>query len=232
MSDASAAPAAGSGEAEAGPALAVRAAGARAGEMAAGEVTASEVGAGEARAGEAGMIRNVFGLDEAAFESLIALITRSSTPATVEAVKRIDQGVSFGAALGLSEDVIAHLYGQAFHAFNAGRHRRAEDLFRALCILAGDVADHWLGYGVCLRLREAFEPARLACRNAAALRPDWAVPQFHLLEIAIREEAYEEARERFAALAHRPEELPEGMARELHRFGTALRTRAAAEGTP
>lgn len=176
---------------------------------------------------EAGVIQREFGLDTAAFEGLLSLVAKASRPATAEVVKRLDKGDTFGAALGLSEDAIAHLYAQAFVAFNAGRTARAEELFRTLCILAGDRSDHWLGYAVCLRLREAFAPARAACLNALALRPDWAAAHFHLLEIAMREEAFDEARKRLAALDGQAEALPAGMARELERFKVALERRSA-----
>ncbi|MEM6959516.1 MAG: hypothetical protein AAF645_27780 [Myxococcota bacterium] len=183
---------------------------------------------GEDRLGEEsdGLIRRAFGLDRAAFEGLLSVVAAASKPATVEVVRRLDEGASFRAALGLSESAIAHLYAQAFTAFNAGRYARAEELFRMLCILAGDNADHWLGYAVCLRLREAFGKARVACANALKLRPDWSVAHFHLLEIAMREEAFDDARSHVAALRGRTSELPDGMARELARFEIALQRRA------
>ena len=180
---------------------------------------------GLARASD-GLIRHAFGLDRAAFEGLLTVVAAASKPATVEVVRRLDEGASLQAALGLSQSAIAHLYAQAFTAFNAGRYARAEELFRTLCILAGDNADHWLGYAVCLRLREAFGKARAACANALKLRPDWAVAHFHLLEIAMREEAFDDARSHFASLEGRTAELPDGMARELERFEIALQRRA------
>ncbi|MEM7693070.1 MAG: hypothetical protein AAF318_01355 [Pseudomonadota bacterium] len=175
-----------------------------------------------------GLIRRAFGLDAAAFEGLLSAVAAASKPATVEVVRQLDAGVSLKAALGLSDGAIAHLYAQAFTAFNAGRTARAEDLFRTLCILAGDTADHWMGYAVCLRLRDAFPHARIACANALKLRPDWAVPHFHLLEMAMREEAFDTARDQIAALTGRAAELPDGMARELARFEIALNRRAGA----
>lgn len=181
-----------------------------------------------------GHVERAFGLDAAAFRALVGTFTSANRPRIAQMVERVNAGVPVHEALGLPREAIAELYRRAFAAFNAGHVARAEDLFRALCTLAGDVADHWVGYGVCLRLRDERMLARQAFEVARALRPDWGVPHFHLAELHLVEGDHERAETAIAAAEADADNLPERMAGELPRYRFALERRrdapAAAEG--
>lgn len=92
---------------------------------------------------------------------------------------RIRRGLPLAEALGFPGGTADLLYGRAYRWLQVGRPERAEPLFRALCVLDGRIADHWIGYGLCLRERRADQDAALAFETAVRLRPEWAVAHFH-----------------------------------------------------
>lgn len=108
--------------------------------------------------------------------------------------EKLKAGESLGRALGLPPGVRNLLYARAHRWFTFGRADRAEPLFRALCIMDERNADHWVGYGVCLRLRQNPAHAAIAFATAARLRPDWAVPHFHALELALHSGQWAQAK--------------------------------------
>jgi len=108
------------------------------------------------------------------------------------------QGKTMGEALGMPSGVRDLLYSRAHRWFSIGRIDRAEPLFRALCVLDQDTGDHWVGYGVCLRLREDLPNAGQAFRAASIIRGDWAVPHFHLMELAVHQQDWPAASEHLA----------------------------------
>ena len=103
------------------------------------------------------------------------------------------RGRTLAQALGLPPEVNEVLYARAHGWFAAGRHDRAEALFRALSVLDPRSADAWVGFGICLKLREAWDEAAAALAAAAALRPDWAIPHFHAVELEVRRGRWAEA---------------------------------------
>ncbi|MEM8797291.1 MAG: hypothetical protein AAGE61_17150 [Pseudomonadota bacterium] len=113
--------------------------------------------------------------------------------------EKISESGSVAGALGVSDAMVENLYASAHRQFVIGQLDRAEQLFRALCSLAPKGVDHWLGYGICLRARGLQEAALGAFGTAAKVAPDAAVPHFHRLEILIRTEDWEAAKE---ALSH------------------------------
>ncbi|WP_294641428.1 hypothetical protein [uncultured Aureimonas sp.] len=129
------------------------------------------------------------------------------------------------AALGFSRGALEALYARATQWFAVGRRERAEPLFRLLCLLDGGDADMWVAHGVCLHIADRIEAAELAFRTAAALRPTWAVPSFHLAAIALRTGDGAEARRLSALFAVQAEAdplVPLSMRREAERLAIAV----------
>lgn len=172
-----------------------------------------------------GHVERALGLDTKAFAALVGTFTRANRPRVAAIVERVNAGAPAYEALGLPREAIAELYRRAFAAFNAGHTARAEELFRALCTLAGNVADHWVGYGICLRMREARGLARDAFLVARAVRPEWGVPHFHLAEIFLAEGDDARAAEALAAAEADAANLPPTMVGELARYRIALERR-------
>ena len=184
---------------------------------------------GEGEAGDgngADRLGAMFGLSAAD----AALLERAGSEVLEEAgldasrfFARLRQGGSIGAALGLSPALVELIYARAYRWFLVDRPDRAEPMFRALCAADGTVADYWVGFGLCLRLRRDFSGAAVAFAAASRLRPDWEVPAFHGAELALqRKDAAAAAAEiaRFRRLAGA--DTPERMVTEVQRMEQAL----------
>lgn len=136
---------------------------------------------------------------------------------------RLRAGESMGQALALPAGLKDLLYARAHQWFSIGRHEKAEGLFRTLSLLDGSVADHWLGLGICLRLKRQWEQAHSAFRSAAALRPDWAIPHFHAMESFIRQGDWQSARQSAQAFSERSQSnVPPALQKEAARFQAAI----------
>lgn len=178
--------------------------------------------------------RPLFGLDEADDALLGAVFAEAAGGLGLDGARiyaALREGRTLGEALGLPSRVGEALYQRAHNWFTAGRHDRAEASFRVLCILDGRDADHWVGYGVCLRMRDNRPEAELAFATAAALRPGWAVPHFHAASLAIARERWSDADAHLRAFETcRDGPVPEAMHREAARLAGALAERRL--GTP
>lgn len=179
-------------------------------------MTQAEAGAFGLEAGEADTMRRAFteaidglGLDGA---GLFAQLAAGRT--LIEALRL---------PAGLGEAV----YARAHAWFSAGRFDRAEQLFRALCVLDGRSADHWVGYGICLGLRQHHAEAALAFATAAALRPDWAVPHYHAA-VAAAAQGRRAAAAHLDAFAARAD-APAAMRQDAERLAAALALRSDGE---
>ncbi len=137
--------------------------------------------------------------------------------------ERLKEGRPLFEVLGLSRNTVDALYTRAHQWFMIGRHDKAEGLFRTLCLLDPKVADHWIGYGVCLKLNGALDVAAQAFEFARALRPDWAIPHFHLLSLAIRRCDWAAAeRELQAFEAGGQGDVPAAIASEVSKYRRGL----------
>lgn len=141
-------------------------------------------------------------------------------PRVAAAMRR---GEPLAAALGLPEGTVDLVYARAHASFLAGRHPEAERLFRALTMLDGRRPDHWLGYGICLRMRDEPALALQLFEVAATLAPAKAAPWFHLLEAAIASRNVPAAERALAAYdASAGEDLSPEARHEAERLRRAL----------
>lgn len=101
-------------------------------------------------------------------------------------VDRLMEGASIGQALGVPKGVAELLYARAHLWFAAGRHDRAEAIFRILCAIDPSSTDYWVGWGICLRMAERLAEAQIAFQTALDRDAGWIVPHFHMLELKIR----------------------------------------------
>ena len=113
---------------------------------------------------------SVLGLTGEELDVLAPLLTQalSSIGLNGEAIfSDLAAGKSLGKSMNIPPEAADILYARAHHWFAIGRYDRAESVFRTLCVLDGTKRDHWLGYGVCLKIR-GFHPAALVAFQAAA----------------------------------------------------------------
>ena len=176
-------------------------------------------------------LAQALGFDESDCDLLESLFVESASGLGVEAgslFARLREGEPVGQALAIPDSAVALLYARAHAMFRAGRPDKAEGLFRALCVLDGWSADHWVGYGVCLRMRSAWDEAAVAFASAARVRPDWAIPRFHALELSVRREDWTGAAAALAAFDQRADNAaPSAILAEVARFRSALALRGA-----
>ena len=140
-------------------------------------------------------------------------------------VKAMDGGTPLASFLGLSPQLLEALYGRAFAFFDAGHVDRAEAIFRALCVLDGQRADHWMGLGICARLRDDLDSAMVAFSTASSLRGDWAVPRFHMFEIHMRRSEMQPALALLPEIEARLDDLTPQMRDDMALFCLALQRR-------
>jgi len=136
------------------------------------------------------------------------------------------QGTSFADALSLPRGVVELLYARAYRWASIGRFDKARSLFQVLCLLESLSADYWVGYGVCLKMTDTFDAAATAFHSAHRCRPDWAVPHFHLLDLAMRRSRWGEAAEALRAFDQSPaSDLPADVVAQASRLRLALALR-------
>jgi tetratricopeptide (TPR) repeat protein len=173
------------------------------------------------------------GINVADLAALRELVIETLSPLGLDGsavFARLADGGSFGEALGVSAGVIELIYARAHQWFAVGQTERAEALFEALCVLAPASADHWVGYGVCLKARSALQEAAQAFDRAAELRPEWAIPRFHATEVAVLTGAWAAAADALTAFEYRvAADVPPAMIREMARVRAAISARGGAE---
>lgn len=182
-------------------------------------------------------LERMFGLDAEEEALLLRMLRDAVASEGLNAdgfLGALAKGTPVAGALGLPPAVVEVLYARAHQWFTVGRPARAEPLFRALCFADGKVADFWIGHGVCLRLRDEFAGAEVAFSTAAGLSPSWAVPPFHLAELAMRRGDWTAAGRWLTAFSRAADaDTPEAMRLEAGRLADALAIRqAAADASP
>lgn len=178
---------------------------------------------------DSGQLIGALGLDPTETALLKQMLGELVAPLGIDGGQVVDglsEGKPLADVLGLPAGLTEVLYARAYNWFTAGRHDRAEALFRILCVLDSSVADFWVGHGICLAERKELTEAVLAFATAAALRPDWAVPHFHAAQLAIAKERWRVARDHLVAFAGRDlSGLPKVMRHEASRQLEALQLR-------
>ncbi len=143
----------------------------------------------------------------------------------------LNNGASFGKALGISDDTIEFLYARAHRWVAIGQHERAEPIFRALCLIDDSSADFWVGVGLCLRARTAWNEALDAFRTASEKRPQWAIPHFHALDLCVRGKDWEQAAIELAAFEEKSDSATHSaIVAEVEKFKKALQLQGRAKG--
>lgn len=173
-----------------------------------------------------GVLQRAFDLKEGDLDLVQACLDELLPGRSAGLVKAMDGGTSLAAFLGLSPRLLEALYGRAFAFFDAGHIDRADATFRALCLLDGQRADHWMGLGICARMRDDLDSAMVAFSTASSLRGDWAVPHFHIFEIHMRRSEIEAALALLPRIDARLDDLTPQMREDMALFRMALARRA------
>ena len=180
----------------------------------------------------AASLQRSLGLNEAEFEAFAPLFAEALSKFGMDGrsvLADLSSGKPLAKALAVPDGTADLLYARAHHWFGVGRFDKAEALFRTLCVLDGNKRDHWLGYGICLKVRSQAEASAAALLIAAEKDPSSAVPYYHLLDLAIRSGAWGEAQNWMTEFdARKSEGISPLITSEVDRYRKALSLRAAA----
>jgi len=178
-----------------------------------------------------GVFREVFGLDASEMAQARSLFIEAMSGFSVDAGEVFDAfatGRSITEPLALPDGVCDALYETAYRWLNVGNCAKAEPLFRVLCTINSEGSpDYWIGYALCLKDRGVWSGASYCLRVAMQLDPGWAVPYFHMLDMLMRQERWDLAREvlnSFETCRVRGD-VPQGMLAEAKRWADALELR-------
>lgn len=173
-----------------------------------------------------GVLQRAFDLDQQDLDLVQACLDELLPGRSEGMAAALDSGTPLATILGLSPQLLEVLYGRAFALFDAGHVDRAETTFRALCMLDGRRADHWMGLGICARVRDDLDSALVAFSTALSLRSEWVAPQFHMFEIHMRRSETSAASALLPRIEARLNDLTPQMREDFARFRMALQRRA------
>jgi tetratricopeptide (TPR) repeat protein len=139
----------------------------------------------------------------------------------------LKKGASFGKALGISNDMVEFLYARAHRWVAVARYERAEPIFRTLCIVDANAADFWVGLGICLQARSAWDEALAAFVAASEKKPQWEIPHFHALDLCIRRKDWVKATAELAAFEKKADkETHSAIVAEVNKYKKVLQLQA------
>jgi hypothetical protein len=137
--------------------------------------------------------------------------------------QRHKSGESLLQALDLPPESSSMLYSLAYHRLSLGQIQQAERIFYCLCLMNEFVAEYFVGYAICLLRRDAHRLASIQLKHACKVKPEWAVPHFHLCSIYMSDKQWSDARhslDRFFTLCDT--DSPREMVAEAQRMNMAI----------
>jgi len=93
--------------------------------------------------------------------------------------KILIEGESMKDLLGLNEQVVEGIYGQAYRLYNAGKYKEASQLFRLLVVLNGTEAKYSMGLAACFHMMKEYLTAAELYNVSGLLDPHAPTPYFH-----------------------------------------------------
>lgn len=81
--------------------------------------------------------------------------------------------------LGLSDQMVEGIYGQAYRLYQTGRYNDASQLFRLLIMINSTDSKFTLGLGACMHMLKDFKAAAGVYSLCAVIDPDNPLPHYH-----------------------------------------------------
>lgn len=105
------------------------------------------------------------------------------TPEMSSEIQKLKGQLAKGATgkdiLGLSDQVIEGIYGQAFRLYNTGKYKEASQLFRLLVMLDGTGPKYTMGLAACFHMLKEYSVAAELYTVCALLDPQSPIPHYH-----------------------------------------------------
>lgn len=93
--------------------------------------------------------------------------------------KMLGQGVLPKDAMGLSDQMIEGIYGQAYRLYNTGKYKEASQLFRLLIMLNAQELKYSLGLAACFHMSKDYATAVDVYTTCGIIDPHNPVPHYH-----------------------------------------------------
>lgn len=81
--------------------------------------------------------------------------------------------------MGLSDEAVEGIYGQAYLLYNTGKYSDAAEIFRLLIMLNSTEPKYVMGLAACFHMMKEFEGAASAYTLCSIIDPENPIPHFH-----------------------------------------------------
>ncbi len=120
-----------------------------------------------------GVLQRAFDLDQQDLDLVQACLDELLPGRSEGMAAALDSGTPLATILGLSPQLLEVLYGAPSPFSTPAMSIEPRPHFVALCMLDGRRADHWMGLGICARVREmTLDSALVAFSTALSLRSE------------------------------------------------------------
>jgi len=114
----------------------------------------------------------------------IAGVTREKAREALNKIAR--KGTTPKDVLGLTDDMIEGIYGQAYNLYNTGKYLQAIEVFRMLLMIAPTEAKYSMGLGACFHMLKEYKNAINAYGVLVVMDPRSPVGFYHMSDCFIQ----------------------------------------------
>lgn len=114
-------------------------------------------------------------INKQASQNMTDVIAKMATP-----------GVRAKDAMGISDQAIEGIYGQAYRLYNTGKYQDASQLFRLLVVLNGTEPKYALGLAACFHMMKEYVTAAEMYTLCGILDPNNPIPHYHASDCYIQ----------------------------------------------
>jgi len=91
----------------------------------------------------------------------------------------LDKGLLPKNALGLSDNLIEGIYGQAYRLYNTGKYKESSQLFRMLIMIDATEPKYSMGLAACFHMMKEYQNAINTYAICGIMEPDSPIPHYH-----------------------------------------------------
>lgn len=118
-------------------------------------------------------------------------------------------GFSIKDMIGVKDEAVEAIYGQAYLLYNTGKYRDAAEVFRLLVMLNSTEVKYLLGLGACFHMLREYENAASIYTLCSIIDPNTPIPHFHVsdcyLQMGDKHSAYIALKMAIARADNKPE---------------------------
>jgi len=123
---------------------------------------------------------------DAAAEAAAQLGGRNAEGVSGMAKRTFTGNMQIKDVLGLSDEMVEGIYGQAYLLYNTGKYRDASEVFRLLIMMKSTEPKFMMGLAACYHMLKEYDPAASTYILCSVLDPTSPLPQFHASDCYIQ----------------------------------------------